>query len=455
MDWNKKTRNNNPTQPRRVAITTLGCKVNQYESAAFSSEFTAAGLELTPFTQPADIYVINTCAVTAKAAAQSRQLIRQAMRRNPAARLVVTGCYAQVASQEILSLTTTPVCIVGNGNKHRLAAIAMRDSRCDLEMYTGDIARRPEICPLTVRRFQGRTRAYLKIQDGCNAFCTYCIVPYARGRSRSLPLDRVLAQLAIFVELGYKEIVLTGIHAGAYGRDLTPATDFVELLRLILACGHAVRYRLSSLEPTEISPALLDLMATSPALAPHLHIPLQSGDNTILKSMNRRYTAERFGEIVTACATALPSAAIGIDVLAGFPGENERAFQNTMDLLTALPVTSLHAFPYSRRPGTVAAALPRQLPKQVKQERVARLRELDHKKRTAFHGQNLDTTHRVLAEGGTTRSGLLRGFTENYIPVCFQAPAHCANQFVDVCITRLDDLTVYGEMAGLAGRTGP
>lgn len=434
-----------------MAITTLGCKVNQYESAAFASAFEAAGLTAVPFTQPADICVINTCAVTAKAAAESRQLIRQAMKRNPEARLVVTGCYAQVASQEILNLASTPVCIVGNGSKHKLAAIAMNDRRCDLEMYTSDIGRRTEICPLTVQRFQGRTRGYLKIQDGCNAFCTYCIVPYTRGRGRSLPMDQVLAQLAIFVAQGYQEIVLTGIHAGAYGRDLSPATDFVELLRHILACGHPVRYRLSSMEPTEITPELLALMAAEPALAPHLHIPLQSGDNTILKAMNRRYTAERFAEVVTACAQVLPNAAIGIDVLAGFPGEDESAFQNTLELLTSLPVTALHAFPYSRRPGTVAAALPGQLPNQVKQERVARLRALDHKKRIAFYGKNLHTSHRVLAEGGKTRLGLVRGFSENYIPVCFPAPPIYANRFLDVLLTRQDDLTVYGEVIGLAG----
>jgi threonylcarbamoyladenosine tRNA methylthiotransferase MtaB len=364
--------------------------------------------------------------------------------------VVVTGCYAQVASQEILNIAATPVCIVGNGSKHRLAAIAMRDSRCDLEMYTGDIGRRTEICPLTARRFPGRTRSYLKIQDGCNAFCTYCIVPYTRGRGRSLPLNRVLDQLAIFVEQDYKEIVLTGIHAGAYGRDLTPAMDFVELLGHILARGYPVRYRLSSLEPTEITPPLLELMATSPALTPHLHIPLQSGDNTILKAMNRRYTAEHFHEVISACATALPTAAIGIDVLAGFPGEDDQAFQHTLDLLTTLPVTALHAFPYSRRPGTVAAALPGQVPNQIKQERVARLRELDHKKRTAFYRKNLQTTHRVLVEGGTNQSGLMRGFTENYIPVCFRAPADYANQFVDVCLTGQDELTVYGEITGVA-----
>ena len=431
--------------PRRVAVTTLGCKVNQYETAAFLSDFEEAGLEVVPFSQPADIYVVNTCAVTAKAGAQSRQMIRRAMKTNPEAKLVVTGCYAQVASREILQISPAPICIVGNGNKDRLTSIAMAEERCDLEMYTGDISRKKEVCALTAQRFAGRTRAYLKIQDGCNSFCSYCIVPYARGRSRSLKPEQVLEQLQIFVEQGYQEVVLTGIHAGRYGLDLEPATNLVSLLESILACDHPVRYRLSSLEPTEISKELLNLMATAKALAPHLHIPLQSGDNAILKKMNRNYTAEQFIDVVHDCAAALPEAAIGIDVLAGFPGEDEAAFQNTLKLLEGLPTTYLHAFPYSRRPGTVAAAMKEQLPNQVKQERVARLRELDHEKRQAFYAKNLGTTRRVLAESAKNRLGLMRGFTENYLPVYFQAPAKYANQFVDVKLDRLDDLTIYGE----------
>jgi len=442
----KKTSNKKST-PQQVAITTLGCKVNQYESAAFQSDFEEAGLTLVPFSQPADIYVVNTCAVTAKAAAQSRQMIRRAMKQNPDARLVVTGCYAQIASQNILEISDYQVCIVGNGNKHRLTGIALSDLHCDLEMYTGDIGRKKEICPLVARRFSGRTRAYLKIQDGCNAFCSYCIVPYSRGRSHSLSQEKVIEQLDIFVEQGYKEIVLTGIHAGAYGKDFEPASSLLYLIEHILKCNYPVRYRLSSLEPTEISQDLLDLMAHEPSLAPHLHIPLQSGDNEILKAMNRRYSAEEFKEVVLNCAKALPEAAIGIDVLAGFPGEDEQAFQNTYDLLENLPATYLHAFPYSKRPGTVAAAFPNQLPNKVKQERVARLRELDHKKRSSHYEKNIGKIRRVLAESAKNKRGLMRGFTENYVPVFFEASDKYTNQFIDVTITEKEDLTVFGEIA--------
>lgn len=433
-------------QPIRAAITTLGCKVNQFESAAFQSDFEQAGLEMVPFSQSADIYVVNTCAVTAKAAAQSRQMIRRALKANPGARLIVTGCYAQIASQNILEIADYQVCIVGNGNKNRLTEIALADRQCDLEMYTGDISRKKEICPLTVRHFSGRTRAYLKIQDGCNAFCSYCIVPYSRGRSRSMPREKIFDQLEIFVKQGYREIVLTGIHAGAYGKDLDPPDSLLQLIEEILRRNYPVRYRLSSLEPTEISRPLLHLMAGEPALTPHLHIPLQSGDNGVLKAMNRRYTAEQFSKVVMDCKAILPEAAIGIDVLAGFPGEDDEAFQHTYDLLQNLPATYLHAFPYSKRPGTLASALSGQVPNHIKQERVARLRELDNKKRSAHYERNIGSTRLVLAESSKNKLGLMRGFTENYVPVFFKAPESSAHQFVKVQLTKKENLTVFGEI---------
>lgn len=438
-----------------VALATLGCKVNQFESAAFRSGLEGRDVELVPFSGPADIYIINTCAVTGKAGAQSRQLIRRAMRANPEARLVVTGCYAQVAAQEILEITDQPVCIVGNGHKHLLVDIALSGKQCDLEMHMGDISRQKEICPLPVHRFEGRTRAYLKVQDGCNRFCTYCIVPYARGRSRSLMPGKALAQLDRFVDQGYKEVVLTGIHLGMYGQDLVPQLRLLDLLALLERQHPALRYRLSSLEPTEITAEILQLMAGSENFMPYLHIPLQSGDDQILRQMNRRYAAADFARVVEQSIRSLPGVAIGVDVLVGFPGENGRAFENTLRLLEALPVAYLHVFPYSRRPGTVAAGLPDQVPNRAKEERVALLRQLDHNKRTAFYARHIGSVQRVLAEGNTNRLHLMKGFTENYIPVYFEAPEGMTNQIVDVKIERQDGHKVYGRMlkkkAGAAG----
>ncbi len=436
-----------PERPgkKRVTLTTLGCKVNQFESAAFLTALQERGAELVPFSQPAEIYIINTCAVTARAAQQSRQLIRRALRANPEARLVVTGCYAQIASQEILDLVDQPLCLVGNGYKDRLVEIALAEQHCDLEMFMGDIGRRREICPLTVRQFGDRTRSYLKIQDGCNNFCTYCVVPFARGRSRSLAPAKVIEQARLFAAEGYREIVVTGIHTGTYGQDLKPPTDLVVLLKqLVRECP--LRYRISSLDPGEIGGDLLALLAGEKLLLPHLHIPLQSGDDLILERMHRRYQAEEFANLVARIKARLPDAAIGVDVMAGFPGEDEEAFANTYNLLAGLPVTYLHVFPYSKRPGTVAARMSRQVPKEVKDERVARLRELDQRKRREFYAGQLGQVREVLAESGRVRGGGLKGFTDNYIPVTFAAPPRLVNQVVRVRLEALRDDGVAGTL---------
>jgi len=439
-------------EKKTVAITTLGCKVNQFESASFISRFQNHGLEVVPFTSKADIYVINTCAVTGKAGAQSRQMIRRAMRNNPEARIMVTGCYAQVSSQEVLELADLPICLVGNENKHLLVDIALSNKLCDLEIYIGDISKKREISPLEVQRFSGRTRAYIKVQDGCNNFCSYCIVPYARGRVRSLPPDKVMEQIATFAREGYRELVLTGIHVGHYGTDFDPSMSLLDLIRHIDERQDELRYRISSLEPKEISPEMLEVLAASQRFMPHFHLPLQSGDNGILQKMNRTYTREEFRATVQGIIARMPEAAIGIDVMVGFPGEDEQAFQNTKELLEELPITYLHVFPYSVRPGTAAEKMEGHLPKEVKDQRAAALRELDHKKRTAFYSKFIGTSRRVLAESSKNKFKMMRGFSGNYIPIHFQAPASVANQFVEVRIDRVMDRNVFGTM--IAGPEG-
>lgn len=425
-------------------MTTLGCKVNQFESAAFFSSLAERGVEVVEFGEPAEVCIVNTCAVTARAAQQSRQLIRRALRTNPEARLVVTGCYAQIASQEILDIVDQPLCIVGNGFKDKLVEIALADDHCDLEMFMSDIGRRKEICPLTARRFAGRTRAYLKIQDGCNSFCSYCIVPFTRGRSRSLDPAQVVEQARIYGAEGYREVVVTGIHTGTYGHDLTPVTDLVALLRQLVA-ESPLRYRISSLDPGEITPELLALLAEEPLLLPHLHIPLQSGDDQILARMNRRYSAADFAALINRIRTILPDGAIGVDVMAGFPGEDEAAFRNTYELLAGLPVTYLHIFPYSKRPGTAAARMDGQIPTEVKEARVAELRELDRRKRREFYTAQLGRVWPVLVERGR-RGKPMTGFTDNYVPVAYAAPAGLVNSLVRVRLDELGDDGVSGTM---------
>lgn len=438
---------------KRVAVITLGCKVNQYESAAFLSAFSGReGVEIVPFTAPADVYVINTCAVTARAAAQSRQLVRRALKGNRRARLVVTGCYAQIAARELLELTDQPLCIVGNDQKERLVEVALADVACDLEMYQADLAACTKAAHLPVTRAGERTRAVLKVQDGCNQFCSYCIVPYARGRSRSVPSAEVLVQAARFLAQGYREMVLTGIHLGHYGLDLAPPQSLLALVEQLLAARHPVRYRLSSLEPTEVSPELLALFAGHPEqLMPHLHIPLQSGDDRILAAMNRHYRGADFAALVNRCLAALPAAAIGVDVLVGFPGEDEAAFNHTLALLVELPVSYLHVFPYSRRPGTTAATLPGQVPEPVKKERVACLRALDQEKRRQFYRRHLGQVRPLLVEEGKQETaGLGHGYTDNYIPVFFAlpatVPAPAPNKVVAVRLLEVRDGAVFGRL---------
>jgi len=441
----------NSKNPKTVAVATLGCKVNQCESAAFQSCFEEQGFRVSPFDAAADVYVINTCAVTAKAAAQSRQLIRRAQRTNPGARVVVTGCYAQIAPQKIREIGAASLAIVGNANKHQILAAALSDAphlqslpQREVNPYFSDIAVQNEMHLLPVKRFQGRTRAFLKVQDGCNNFCSYCIVPHARGRSRSLAGDMVLRQARLYAEEGHKEIVLTGIHVGHYGLDLHPASALLDLLQKLSSALPAMRFRLSSLEPTEISRALLEFMATADNFMPHLHIPLQSGSDAILQKMHRRYTAPQFIEKVHRCNELLPTAAIGVDVLVGFPGETENDFQQTYETVSQLPVTYLHVFPYSRRPGTPAAKMARQVPGEIKDERVALLRKLDHKKRTAFYHSRIGKVHAVLVEAERAAGGLAKGFTDNYIPVHFKAAPDDANRVVAVKLESVQERFVLG-----------
>ncbi|MBW2466609.1 MAG: tRNA (N(6)-L-threonylcarbamoyladenosine(37)-C(2))-methylthiotransferase MtaB [Deltaproteobacteria bacterium] len=440
-------------EKQTVAIATLGCKVNQCESASFHEKFVEKGCSVTSFSKSADIYVINTCAVTAKAAAQSRQLIRKAHRCNPDARVIVTGCYAQVEPQKIREILAGPGFIVGNANKHQLIDAVLSDKKGHKlslkpldEKYFKDIACQKEISLLPVKRFLGRTRAFLKIQDGCNNFCTYCIVPYARGRSRSLPMDQVLDQAGQYTTEGHSEIVITGIHVGHYGLDLNPPVNLLMMLQKLTSLAPEVRFRLSSLEPTEISDDILMFMMGTDNFMPHLHIPLQSGSNEILKKMNRKYSAEQFAAIIKQCKEKVPDAAIGIDVLVGFPGETEQNFMETYDLLANLPVTYLHVFPYSRRPGTPAAKMKNQVPAKIKAERVAVLRKLDHKKRSVFYESRIGKVHRILVESEKSKDGLFKGFTENYIPVHFEAKPEHINQVVPVKLKKLMDSNVIGTL---------
>lgn len=431
---------------KRVLITTLGCKVNQYESAALRTGFTEAGYQVVTTGNDVELVVINTCAVTAKAGAQSRQAIRQALRANPKAKVIITGCYAEIAADELSALRELQhrqYSLIGNAKKDCLVATA---SHSPLPArLLGTIESATEICRLPVRHFGDRTRAYLRVQDGCESYCTYCIVPYTRGPSRSLPLAEVLDQAKIFADNGYREIVLTGIHLGNYGRELSQAPGIVTLLDRLSLVTPEVRYRISSLEPTEITPDLLTLMQERTNIMPHLHIPLQSGDDEILAKMGRRYTTAEFAQVVGNCRKMLPDCAIGIDILAGFPGESDEHFTRTRAFLAALPCTYLHVFPYSKRPGTAAASFTGEVKKAVKDTRVAALRALGVLKQHSFYQDQLGRTVPVLVEGRRTRQGLLQGFSDNYIPVHFSGDDTLKNQVVAIHLNQQAGQAVLGE----------
>lgn len=429
---------------KKVIINTLGCKVNQYESASFLCSFEESGCRMAEKGEDADIVVINTCAVTAKAGAQSRQTVRRLMRRHPQAKIVITGCYAQMAANELAAMVEAPVCIIGNGNKHLLVEAALTESPCDLTMLMGKILKKKEICPLPMRRFGNRTRAYLRVQDGCNNFCTYCIVPYTRGPSRSLELSEVLSQAKRFEEAGHKEIVVTGIHVGMYGRDLDRQYDIADLMLALCQAHPDIRFRLSSIEPQEISDKLLQTMASCHNFMPHFHIPLQSGDDTILSRMNRGYDRQSFRRVVEKCRDAFPEAAIGIDILTGFPGEGAEEFAHSKALLTELDATYFHVFPYSKRPGTLAATFKNQVPKVVREERVAELRALAEAKKKHFYKRYLKTARPVLVEHKRNRQGLLTGFTDNYIPVAFPGDNSLMGKIIPIRLERLDETIVTG-----------
>jgi threonylcarbamoyladenosine tRNA methylthiotransferase MtaB len=367
----------------KVALTTLGCKVNQYESAALAEDLGKKGFSLVSFISPADIYIINTCTVTAFSDFQARQLIRRAKRTNPQAKIIVTGCYAQVATADIAALHGVNL-VIGNDQKHIIPALLQKGAINSKGTFSDDIFQQKHFCEMPLEKFSGRTRAFLKIQDGCNSFCSYCIVPFARGKSRSLAPENVLKAVNRFALNDYREIVLTGIHLGTYGYDLNPPINLTGILRQIMNGRKDVRFRLSSIEPREITDELLHLLNKADILCPHLHIPLQSGDDKILQMMKRGYDSYFYRMLIEKISIVLGDLAIGVDVMVGFPGEGDAEFNNTFKLLQDLPVAYLHVFPYSERPGTTAQKLYPKVPEKTKKERASILRNLSSKKREEF-----------------------------------------------------------------------
>lgn len=441
---------------RRFKVVTLGCKLNQSESDDLAGRLVQHALQPCSGGEPADLVVINTCTVTEKAAMQSRQAIRRAIRENPGAFVVVTGCYAATEPEAVLAIAGVSG-VVDRAAKSGLA---------ELVAHAGNLPGKAPLRfrgtfedsfppPSTARNpFTGRTRAHFKIQDGCDAFCSYCIVPYARGPARSREAEGVLQGIRVLAGLGFREVVLTGVHIGRYGADLSPPRSLAGLLREILSLSLPLRIRLSSIEPLELNEEILDLaVEASGRVCPHFHIPLQSGDAAVLERMRRPYRPEDFARTIAAVHTRLPDAAIGADVLVGFPGETEQAFENTYRLIESLPLSYLHVFPFSPRPGTAAFTFHERVDPAAIRARCERLRILGLEKRLFFHRRFLGREVEVLAE--TRRdphSGRLRGISGNYLRIRFSGEDSWMNRLVRVRVTGVGERLLEGK--GVAPTSG-
>ncbi|MBP2672512.1 MAG: modification enzyme, MiaB family [candidate division NC10 bacterium] len=433
----------------RIAFATVGCRLNQFETDALRGKAHAAAHEVVSFEAEADVYVINTCTITADADADSRQLARRAVRRNPSALVVVTGCYAQAAPEAVAAIPGVDL-VVGNrekagllteidrvrknGTPHVLVSDVATASPMDGDAYG------PGIDP-------DRTRAFLKVQDGCNYGCSFCIVPAVRGPNRSQQPEHILAAIRRLHAAGFPEVVLTGIHLGTYGRDLSPRTTLSALCGAIAALPEAPRVRLSSLDPHEVTPELIRLLADSPRFCRHLHLPLQSGDEGVLRRMRRGHTAAEFQALVERLAAAAPMMAVTGDVIVGFPGEGTEAFRSTYGLVETLPLAGLHVFSYSRRPGTDAAGYADQIPKEVKIERSRALRGLAARKAQAFRQRVVGEVLEVVVLRRDGPAGLLEGLSDNYLRVWFAGGSALRGAIVYV---RAEAATARGVVGSLA-----
>lgn len=458
---------------RTFHLTSFGCRASQADGSALKRQLTEAGLHEASGLEQGDIAVLNTCTVTATADAEVRQMIRRIHRLNPRCRILVTGCYAQRAPQEIAALDGV-AWVVGNSHKHRLLGVLKseissepavarpassatdhRQPRADNQapvalpspapelsgqVWAGEIDRDFHFAPTFP---DDRTRPTLKVQDGCDARCSFCVIPFVRGPSRSLPPDRVISEVRELVRHDFKEVVLSGINLGSYGRDLGRTINFLGLLHRILDETSVRRIRISSIEPMDVTPPLIRLVACENRLADHFHVPLQSGSDRILRLMNRRYWSSQYADRILAIREALPHAAIGADVMTGFPGETDQDHGASAELIDRLPLTYLHIFPYSARPDTAAAASPEQVNGRMAHERARDLRMLIAKKRDTFLEEQIGCTVSALTMADKNGHATT-AISSNYLTVALENCSLVPNKLVDVKVVRVAGGALYG-----------
>ncbi len=419
----------------KVAFYTLGCKVNQYETEAMQKLFGAAGYEITAEVEIADVVVVNTCTVTSLSSQKSRQIIRRAARANPNAVLVVVGCYAQSEPQEISKIEGVDV-IIGTAERTKIVELVERTlkNRDEKILTVGNVETISEFEELP--HTPHRTRAFLKIEDGCNNFCSYCIIPFVRGRVRSRSLESIRRECQQLANDGYKEIVLTGIHIGAYGKDFKNGTNLVDAVKTVLETANPARLRLGSLESAEMTNDLINLMKSDSRICNHVHLPLQSGSDEILKLMHRPYTAKNFSDLTARLVAEIPNISIGTDLIVGFPNETDALFEETIEFIKNQPFSKIHVFPFSSRAGTVAAAMKNQIDGQTKKIRAGSALEVSAEKEKQFAEKLIGQTVEIIAE--TEENGFIDGLTKNYVRVYVPAtPKIKLGEFVSVKVEKI------------------
>lgn len=422
---------------KKVAFNTMGCRLNFSETGTISQGFVDRGYEVVEFGQPADVYFLNTCTVTDDADSTCRNLIRKAHRAAPEATVVVAGCYAQMEPETIKNMQGVDL-ILGTSEKYNVFEYLDGEQEEAIKIDKSD-----EFWGASTTLADSHTRAFLKIQDGCNYICSYCIIPQARGRSRAISIEKAVENAKKLVADGFKEIILTGVNIGEY--ESASGEKLEDLVAEILKVDGLERLRLSSVEPNTITDELLKVLKDSPKFLDHFHIPLQSGDDETLHAMRRKYTVAQYREIIQKVKTAFPNAGIGADVIVGHPGETQEQFENTFNLLKELPITHFHVFPFSKRQNTLSAKMENQIPHQTKKSRVNNLRMLGEAKLNDFANDFVGTTNTVLFER-RDKNGYFTGYTTNFIKVKVKSEADLSNKSLPVILKASDRGFMWAEL---------
>ncbi|MBE7026842.1 MAG: tRNA (N(6)-L-threonylcarbamoyladenosine(37)-C(2))-methylthiotransferase MtaB [Ruminococcaceae bacterium] len=432
---------------KRVAFCTLGCKVNQYETQAMCELFLNNGYTEVDFDEQADVYVINTCSVTSMSDRKSRQMIRRAKKRSKDAIVVVTGCYAQTAAKELAKIEDINL-IIGTSGRSEIVSLTERVTSQSKHIAVGDIMHTHEFENLSVNSYSDRTRAYIKLQEGCSQFCSYCIIPYARGPIRSRSEDEVIEEAKRLCKNGFRELVLVGIHIASYGRDLKNDTSLEKIICKISELEDVKRIRLSSIEPMTLDENFIKAVsAAGDKLCHHFHISLQSGCDETLVRMNRKYLSVDFEKIVSGLREAIADCAITTDIMVGFAGETDEEFEQSLAFADKISFSDMHVFSYSPRPGTPAAKMDNQVSPEMRHERSARMLEVAEKNRDAFLDKFVGKTLEILFERECDdKKGFYEGKSQNYISVICKAGNDLSGQFLNVKLTHHKDGIMYGEI---------